>query len=302
MRILLSGATGFLGKTLRETFAREGHEVTALLRRPPEEDQGAFVLWDPAAGRLASTALEGFDAVIHLAGENIAARRWTAAQKERIRSSRVEGTRLLSEALSKLGKKPHSLLSASAVGFYGDRGDEILTEVSAAGSGFLAEVCEAWEAATQPAQDAGIRVVHLRFGAVLSPSGGMLAKLLPLFRWGLGGRLSNGRQWISWICRDDLTAAVRHLLANSSLSGAFNITAPSPVTNAEWTVTLSRVLRRPALFHLPAWLLRILLGELADGLLLASTRAVPYRLQDSGFSFRDGILEPALRRMLQPES
>lgn len=298
MRILVSGSTGLIGRAVQEAFRADGHEVVPLLRRRPEETAGAFVVWDPAEGRLNEADLEGFDAVVHLAGENIAVRRWTAAQKERIRSSRVESTRLLAERLSRLRQKPHSFLCASAVGFYGDRGDEILTEASAGGTGFLAEVCQAWESAAQSAHQAGIRVVHLRFGAVLSPQGGMLAKLLPLFRWGLGGRLGAGRQWISWISLDDLTAAVRHLLAHQDLSGALNLSAPSPVTNAEWTVVLSRVLRRPAIFHQPAWLLRILLGEMADGLLLASTRAVPYRLQDSGFSFRDGILEPALRRML----
>ncbi len=298
MRILISGSTGLIGRAFQEALAADGHEVVPLVRRRPEESAGAFVVWDPSGGRLNEADLEGFDAVLHLAGENIAAGRWTAAQKERIRSSRVDSTRLLADRLSRLRQKPHSFLCASAVGFYGDRGDEILTEVSPGGTGFLAEVCRAWESAAQPALEAGIRVVHLRFGAVLSLRGGMLAKVLPLFRWGLGGRLGSGRQWLSWISLDDLTAAVRHLLADSSLSGPFNITAPSPVTNAEWTVTLSRVLRRPALFHQPAWLLRLALGEMADGLLLTSTRAVPYRLQDSGFSFRDGILEPALRRML----
>ncbi len=298
MRILLSGSTGFIGKALQGTLKAEGHEVVPLLRRAPEQAEGSFVLWDPAAGQLQPADLEGRDVVVHLAGENIAARRWTEAQKERIRSSRVDATRLLAETLAKLRQKPHSLLCASAVGFYGDRGDEILSEASAPGSGFLAQLCQAWETACQPAQQAGIRVVHLRFGVVLGPSGGMLAKQLPLFRWGLGGRLGTGRQWISWVSLADLTAAVRHLLINRSLSGPFNITAPAPVTNAEWTVTLSRLLRRPAIFHLPAWLLRMLLGEMAEQLLLASTRAIPYRLQDSGFTFQEGILEPALRRML----
>ncbi|MCS7306776.1 MAG: TIGR01777 family oxidoreductase [Thermoguttaceae bacterium] len=299
MRILISGSTGFLGKAIRAALKADGHELLPLLRRQPEEADEPFVLWDPAAGQLNPAQLEGLDAVIHLAGENIAARWWTAVQKQRIRSSRVDATRLLAETLAGLRQKPQSLLSASAIGFYGDRGDEILSEVSPPGRGFLAEVCQAWESATQPAQQAGIRVVHLRFGVVLWPSGGMLAKLLPVFRWALGGRLGSGRQWLSWVSLQDVIGAVRHLLSNPTLSGPFNITAPSPVTNAEWTVILSRVLRRPAIFHLPAWLLRLVLGEMADQLLLASTRAIPYRLQDSGFSFQDGILEPALQRMLR---
>jgi uncharacterized protein (TIGR01777 family) len=298
MRILLSGATGFIGTAVHEALKADGHEVVALLRRVPAEPAGPFVLWDPAASRLPSADLEALDAVVHLAGENIAGRRWNAARKEQLWSSRVATTRLLADTLAGLRRKPYSLLCASAVGFYGNRGDEILSEASAPGTGFLAELCQAWESATQPAQQAGIRVVHLRFGLVLWPSGGILAKILPLFRWGLGGRLGSGRQWISWVSRTDLVAAIRHLLAYEHLYGPFNITAPSPVTNAEWTVLLSRLLRRPAFFHLPAWLLRLVLGEMADQLLLTSTRAIPYRLQDSGFTFQDGILEPALRRML----
>jgi len=299
MRILLSGATGFIGTSVHEALRADGHQVVALLRRaPPAEPGGPFVLWDPAAGRLAPADLEGLDAVVHLAGENIAARRWNTARKELLWSSRVASTRLLAETLADLRQKPHSLLCASAVGFYGNRGDEILSEASSPGTGFLAELCQAWESAAQPAQQAGIRLVQLRFGVVLWPSGGMLAKLLPLFRWCLGGRLGSGRQWISWVSRHDLVAAIRYLLTQDHLSGPFNITAPSPVTNAEWTAILSRLLRRPAFFHQPAWLLRLVLGEMADQLLLASTRAIPYRLQDSGFTFRDGILEPALRRML----
>lgn len=302
MRILLSGATGFIGRRLYAALNAQGEEVVCLLRRPPEQFQGPFVLWDPGARRLNPADLEGLDAVVHLVGENIARRRWTAAQKERIRSSRVEATALLAQGLAQVRQKPHTLLSASAVGIYGDRGDEILSEVSMPGTGFLAEVCQQWELATQPAHQAGIRVVHLRFGLVLCPSGGMLAKLLPVFRWGLGGRLGSGRQWLSWISLEDVVAGIQHLLAHESLSGPVNLTSPSPVTNAEWTVTLSRLLRRPAIFHLPGWWLRLLLGEMADQLLLASTRAIPYRLQDSGFIFRDGILASALRRMLGLDS
>jgi hypothetical protein len=236
--------------------------------------------------------------VVHLAGENIAAGRWTPARKEAIRRSRVDGTRLLAGALARLDRKPRVLVSASAVGFYGDRGDEPLTEASAPGSGFLAEVCLAWEAATAPARDAGVRVVTPRLGMVLARDGGALAKMLPPFRLGLGGVIGSGRQWVSWIALPDLVAALRHLLARDDLAGPINAVAPEPITNREFTKTLGRVLRRPTLFPLPASLVRLLLGEMGEAALLGSTRALPAGLQASGFRFSTPELEGALKAVL----
>ena len=297
MNTLVSGASGMIGSALVKRLAEEGHEVTRLVRSPPKPD-APEIHWDPAANRLEPSAVEGFDAVVHLAGENIAQGRWTEAKKDRIRRSRVQGTRLLAGAIAQANRPPKVLLAASAIGFYGDRGDEELDEDSAGGSGFLADVCRDWEAATQAAGERGIRVVNVRIGLVLSTTGGALARLLPLFRLGLGGRLGGGRQYVSWITLDDLGEVIAHLIVTESCRGPVNAVAPQPVTNRQFTRALGRVLRRPALIPVPAPALRLLLGEMAGALLLSSARALPRRLLDSGFTFQDPNLAGALARLL----
>jgi uncharacterized protein (TIGR01777 family) len=237
--------------------------------------------------------------VVHLAGENVAAGRWSLARKERIRSSRVEGTRLIAEALAGLDRPPPVWVNASAIGFYGDRGDERLDETSAPGDGFLAETCVAWEAATAAARAAGVRVVLLRIGIVLDAKGGALARMLTPFRWGLGGRLGHGRQFMSWITLDDLVGVLRRALVDGGLEGAVNAVAPRPVTNAEFTRTLGRVLRRPTLLPAPALAIRLLLGEMGQELLLAGARVRSAELERCGFEFRHGQLEGALRAVLE---
>jgi uncharacterized protein (TIGR01777 family) len=255
------------------------------------------IRWDPAAGTLETSALEGSEAVVHLAGESLA-ERWTAEKKTRIRDSRVRGTRLLSQALAQLAMPPKVLVSASAMGYYGNRGEEILTEESPSGSGFLAEVCRAWEAATEPALQKGIRVVHLRFGLVLSPAGGALGKMLPVFRMGVGGTVGSGRQYVSWIARDDAVGAIHHAIMTETLQGPANAVAPHPVTNQEFTKTLGKALGRPTMVPLPAFAARLMFGEMADELLLASTRVRPVKLQATGYGYRYPELEVALRHLL----
>lgn len=295
MRILLSGATGLIGGALRPFLTCAGHTVVALTRSPK---QAGEIGWEPATGKLDATALEGFDAVIHLAGESIAAGRWNPARKARIVSSRVDGTRLLAEAVAGLSNPPQTFLSASAIGYYGDRPGELLTETSEPGSGFLAETCTAWEAAARPAAEAGIRVVHPRFGAVLSSSGGALAKMLPPFVMGAGGRLGSGRQAMSWIALDDVVGALYHLLATPALAGPVNLVAPHAVTNAEMTRRLAEVLRRPAIAPAPAAGLKLALGEMANELLLADQRIEPAALTAAGYAFRFPELDGALRHLL----
>jgi hypothetical protein len=254
--------------------------------------------WDPAAGTIDRAALAGIDAVVHLAGENIAAHRWTEKQKEKIRASRVDGTRLLAETLVAMNPRPRVWVCASAIGFYGDRGDEQLDEASRPGEGFLPDVCEQWEGATRPAADAGIRVVNVRSGVVLSPAGGALKMMLPPFRLGVGGRLGSGRQYMSWIGLDDAIGAIQYALLTDSLHGPVNLVSPQPVTNYEFTKTLGRVLGRPTIFPVPAPLARLAFGEMADALLLASARVHPAKLLTSGYKFRHGELESALRHLL----
>ena len=297
MRILVSGATGLIGSALVRHLTAGGDEVTRLTRAQPRPGEAA-IRWDPAAGTLEPADLEGFDAVIHLAGESIAGGRWTAAKKARIRESRVRGTGLLAECLARSTRPPRVLLSASAIGYYGNRGDEDIDEQSPPGSGFLPEVCRDWEAAAQPAEAAGIRLVYLRTGLVLSPAGGALAKMLPPFRLGLGGRIGSGWQYVSWITLHDEVEAIRHAIVTDSLAGPVNLVAPGPVTNRELTRALGRVLRRPALLPAPAFALRIMLGEMAEALLLSGARVLPRRLLDTGFTFRDPELEGALARLL----
>ena len=295
MQIAITGSTGLVGAALVPFLTTGGHRVIRLVRKPPSGDD---VQWDPTEGVRDLSRLEGVDAVIHLAGENIAAGRWTPQRKDEIRRSRVEGTRRLSESLAKLSRRPKALVSASAIGFYGDRGDEILTEDSAPGKDFLAQVCQEWEAATEPAARAGIRVVRLRFGMILSPVGGALRKMLLPFRLGAGGRMGSGAQYVSWIAIDDAIGAIHHAVGTESLHGPVNAVSPAPVTNAEFTRVLARVLSRPAIFPMPAFAARLAFGEMADALLLASARVMPTRLQASGYRFRYPELEGALRHLL----
>lgn len=296
MRILVSGSTGLVGSDLVSTLKTAGSSVVRLVRRAGAP--GETVSWDPAAGKLDAADLEGFDAVVHLAGESIAAARWSAAQKAKIRDSRVVGTRLLCETLARLSAPPKVLVSASAIGLYGDRGTEVLDEKSAPGKGFLADVCREWEAATQAAEQKGIRTVHCRFGMILSPRGGGLAKMLTPFKMGVGGVLGSGKQIVSWIALDDVIGALQHAIANSGIVGPLNVTAPRPVTNAEFTKTLGRVLGRPTIMPMPAFAARLAFGEMADELLLSSTHAAPQVLQATGYTFRFPELESALRHLL----
>ena len=297
MHIAVTGSSGLLGSALVSFLAGGGHRLTRLVRSPATAG-AAEIEWNPQAGRLEPSSLEGLDGFVHLAGENIAAGRWTAGQKARIRDSRINSTRLLSETLAKLSRPPKVLVCASAIGFYGDRGADLMSEDSPAGSGFLAEVCEAWEAASQPARDAGIRTVLLRIGVVLSPAGGALARLLLPFRLGAGGVIGSGDQYWSWIGLDDVIGAIHHALIHDALEGAVNAVAPQPVTNRVFTTTLGTVLGRPTLVPLPGFAARLVLGEMADALLLASTRVEPARLLASGYSFRQPELEGALRHCL----
>ncbi len=295
MKVLVSGAGGLVGTALVPALRAQGHEVWCLRRGNSGSDT---VSWAPEAGLLEASALAGVDAVVHLAGENIAAGRWTPTHKQRILASRVQGTRLLSERLAGLARRPSVLVCASAVGYYGDRGAEELDEHSPPGTGFLAEVCQAWEQAADPAREAGIRTAHLRFGMVLSASGGALARMVLPFRLGLGGRLGDGGQYQSWISLIDAVHALGHLLEHPGLSGPFNAVSPHPCTNAEFARALGQALHRPILVPVPAWAARLALGEMAEQLLLSSTRALPRWLLASGFAFTHPELAPALRFLL----
>jgi uncharacterized protein (TIGR01777 family) len=291
MRLLISGANGLIGRSLKKMLEGSGHEVVPLVRK---RSPGS-VFWDPERADANPADFEGFDGVIHLAGENIASKRWSQEQKDQIFRSRCRGTWILSQLLSKVSKPPKVLICASAVGYYGNRGDEILTENSPAGTGFLAEVCVKWEASTEILKQRGVRVVHTRFGTVLSAEGGMLAKMVPIYRFGLGGKLGSGEQFVSWIALSDLVGALVCILHNEGISGGVNVTSPFPVPQAEFAHTLAYVLGRKTHLNLPAWFLRIALGEIADEVILSSTRATPAKLLASGFSFHYPQLEPALR-------
>jgi uncharacterized protein (TIGR01777 family) len=280
---------------LRKSLAEAGHRVTPLVRRPPGPGE---IRWDPAGSGLHPTLLRGVDAVVHLAGENLAEGRWTEDRKREILESRKLGTRLLAEAMARAPDGPRSLVSASAIGYYGERGDEELTETSAPGAGFLPEVCVAWEAVTAPAADAGVRVVRVRTGLLLTPDGGLLQRILLPFRLFAGGRLGDGRQWMSWISAVDLLRVYRQAL-EGDLSGPVNAVAPGAVRNEEFTRVLARVLHRPAVMVVPRTALRVVYGEMADEAILASTHVLPGVLQASGFRFEYPMLEPALANLLQ---
>ncbi len=283
-RVGITGASGLIGTALTHVLSTGGHSPIGLAR--------------PSSDTLEPASLEGLQAVVHLAGEPIAGGQWTVERRRRIHDSRVEGTRLLGEALARLGSPPDVLICASAIGFYGDRGDETLDEQASAGKGFLAEVVDDWERAAEPARAAGIRVVHLRFGIVLWPAAGALNRMLTPMRVGVGGRLGSGRQFWSWVSLDDAIGSVLHAMADDRLSGPVNVTAPNPLRNREFTGVMAEVLNRPAVLPVPAFALRTLLGQMANELLLASARVVPSRLTDTGYEFCDSELEPALRHML----
>jgi uncharacterized protein (TIGR01777 family) len=298
MRVAVTGASGLVGSSLLPFLSTGGHSVVPLARGSSSSAAGDNPRWSPEAGLLDPDSIEPVDAIVHLAGEGIASGRWTQERKARIRDSRVIGTRNLVRTLGQLERPPRTLVCASAIGFYGSRGDQVLNETSSGGEGFLAETCREWEAAALEAARLGIRVVLLRFGVILTPSGGALAKMLPPFRFGGGGVLGNGRQYMSWISIDDAVGAIHQALLDESLVGPVNTVAPEPVTNREFTKTLGRVLRRPTLFPLPAPGARVLFGEMADEMLLSSARVVPAKLNQAGFAFDDPKLEPALARLL----
>lgn len=304
MRILVSGSTGFLGTSLIEALERDGHSVARLTRpeggRPGAKgQQGLAIRWDPVNGQLEAAAAEGADALVHLAGASIAGGRWSRARKNLLRTSRIDATRQLMGALSRLQRPPRVILAASAIGYYGDRGDETLTESSSPGNDFLATLCREWEAEASRGKEFGARVVMLRFGIVLAVHGGALPRMLLPFKLGVGGRLGSGRQWMSWITLTEAIEIVRFALASAAFSGPVNTVTPQPVTNKEFTRILARVLHRPAVFPAPAFALRLALGEMADALLLSSQRVAPAKLQQAGYRFAHPDLGAALYEVLR---
>jgi uncharacterized protein (TIGR01777 family) len=299
-RIAISGSSGMIGAALVGALSQAGHSITRIVRDARADDpNGRVVKWDPANGRIDRAGLEDHDAVVHLAGENIAAGRWTDRRKATIRESRIRSTALLADTLASLSKPPRLLLTASAIGYYGNREPhETVDETSAPGAGFLSDLCRDWERAAAPAQAAGIRVVHTRFGIVLSPRGGALAQMLPIFKLGIGGKVGSGRQIMSWISLAEIPSVVLHLIEKHNLSGPINCVTPNPVSNAEFTRTLGRALGRPTIAPLPAFAARIMFGEMADELLLGGVRVHPRRLSESGYTFRYPDLERALQNLL----
>ena len=295
MDVLVSGAKGLIGSALTPELEAEGHRVRRLARTPRSEGD---VGWDPEAGTIDGD-LAGTEAVVHLAGESIAEGRWTQEKKRRILESRQKGTRLLAEKVAGLPEPPSVMVSASAIGYYGDRGNELLTEESGPGGLFLSRVCREWEAAAEPAREVGVRVVHPRFGIVLSTEGGALGTTLPIFKLGGGGKIGSGRQYWSWVSLDDVVGAIVHAIENDALSGPVNVVGPDPPTNAEYTRVLGRVLGRPTFFAVPAPAARVALGGMADELLLASARVEPAKLEETGYEYRYPELEGALRHLLR---
>ena len=294
MKILISGGSGLIGTATSAALQGNGHSVVRLVR-PGKGAKAGDVQWDPMRATVDVAGLEGVDVVIHLSGAGIADGRWTEERKQILRSSRIDTTRVLVDSLSRLKQKPRVLIVASAIGYYGSRGDEILTESSAIGTDFLALLCRDWEAEASRAAAMGIRTVMLRFGVVLSGKGGALPKMLTPFKLGVGGRLGDGQQWMSWIAIEDVAGIIRHAIANEQVSGPVNVVAPNPVRNAEFTRLLAAMLHRPAIFPAPAFVLRLAMGEMADAVLLSSDRVKPERMLEAGYKFRFEILEPALR-------
>ncbi|MGI9048905.1 MAG: TIGR01777 family oxidoreductase [Rubrobacteraceae bacterium] len=295
MNVLVSGAGGLIGSALVPALENEGHRVIRLTHSEGSSED--TVNWEPSEGRIDDSRLGDVDVTVHLAGENIMGR-WTPEKKRKILDSRTQGTRLLASRLARMEKKPSAMVCASATGYYGDRGDEVLREDSEMGYGFLPQVVREWERATEPARTASIRVVNLRFGIVLSPDGGALGTTLPIFKLGGGGKIGSGEQWWSWVALDDIVGAILHALRTDSLEGPANVTAPNPLTNTRYTKTLGRVLNRPTFFAVPAAATRIAFGEVADALLLASARVEPAKLQESGYRFLYPELEGAFRHLL----
>jgi uncharacterized protein len=298
MKILVSGSHGLVGTALIKSLTADGHEVVRLVRHKLEFGANE-IEWHPNHDRIDASRLEGLDAVVHLAGESIASGRWTEEKKRAIRDSRVKGTTLLSQTLAQLSRPPAVLICASAIGYYGNRRDEVLTETSSPGNDFLSSVCVEWEEATRTASEKGIRTVNARFGIILDARGGALAKMLTPFRMGIGGRVGDGNQWMSWIALEDVVGGLKFLLEDVTAHGPVNFVAPNPVTNAEFTSTLGRVLSRPTFLPIPAFGARLAFGEMADALLLSSQRVDPAVLEDKGFPFYWPTLEPALRHLLE---
>jgi uncharacterized protein len=296
MKVAITGSSGLIGSSLVSFLSKKKITVSKILRGDSLENEFS---WKPENGDWDSAFADGIDGIVHLAGENIASGKWTKEKKERIRGSRIEGTKRLCDHILRLPVPPSVFVCASAVGFYGDRGMEFLNESSSRGSGFLPDVCIGWEEAAQTVSSAGIRVVSVRFGIVLSKEGGALAKMLTPFKMGMGGKIGNGKQYMSWVAMDDVTGAIYHALTTGSLKGPVNVTAPNPVTNKEFTKTLGRMLRRPTVLPMPAFAAKLAFGEMANDLLLASTRVAPKKLSDSGYKFQYTELESALRHVLK---
>ena len=296
MKILVSGSHGLVGKAFISSLTADGHEIVRLVRNKPSG--AGEVEWRPNQDKLDASNLESLDAVVHLAGESIASGRWSEEKKRAIRDSRVKGTTLLSDALARLSHPPSVFVSASAIGYYGNRGDELLTEKSAPGNDFLANVCVEWENATQRAIEKGIRTIHARFGIILDANEGALAKMLTPFRMGVGGRLGSGKQWMSWIAIDDVVNGLKFLISENTTSGAVNFVAPNPVTNAEFTKTLGRVLSKPTLFPMPEFGVKLAFGEMGEALLLSGQRVKPDVLEQKGYRFDWPTLDAALRHLL----
>ena len=303
MRILVSGSTGFVGTALVESLVRQNHSVARLARPGSSKKDGPAgqqtIPWDPVAGQFDAAAAEGFDTLVHLAGASIADGRWNASRKQLLRTSRIDATRHLISVLGKLQRPPRVIVAASAIGYYGSRGDEILTEASAPGNDFLAELCHEWEAESARGAEFGARVVHTRFGIILAAHGGALAKMALPFKLGAGGRLGDGRQWMSWVTLGDTVKIVEFALETPGLNGPVNVVAPNAVRNAEFTRVLAKTLHRPALFPAPAFALRLALGEMADALLLSSQRVTPSKLTAAGYVFRQPDLAGALAEVFR---